>query len=143
MQTLLYFNNVCWVYLIYFHGKMTKQETFLVKLPSIVKGLWMFPRSSLTIAAAKGKELGTWHINFNCVWCRMSTRNDFFHAILNRDLQIWDTDSIRDSGEQNMSQWRSLFVTNRTERIPVKVYAWWHSHRIQIQIVGRLLCLLG
>ena len=32
----------------------------------------------------------------------MSTRNDFFHAILNRDLQIGDTDLIRDIREQNI-----------------------------------------
>ena len=52
----------------------------------------------------------------------MSTRNDFFHAILNRDLQIGDADYIRDIGEQNMSYRRSLFVTNRTERSPQSKY---------------------
>ena len=128
------------MYLIYFHGKMTKQETFLVKLPSILKGLWMFLRSS---EFAKGMELGTWHINFNCVWCRMSTRNDFFHAILNRDLQIGDTDSIRDIREQN-----SLIGDRYTWKTEPKGSVSKSKlddilHGIQIQIVRAVALFVG
>ena len=142
MQTLLYFNNVRWVYLIYFHGKMTKQETFLVKLPSILKGLWMFLRSS-EFAAAKGKELGTWHINFNCVWCRMSTRNDFFHAILNRDLQIGDTDSIRDIRQQNNLIGDRYTGKTEPKGSPSKSKLDGILHGIQIQIVRAVALFVG
>ena len=119
---------------------MTKQETFLVKLPSILKGLWMFLRSS---EFAKGMELGTWHINFNCVWCRMSTRNDFFHAILTRDLQIGDTDSIRDIREQNILIGDRYTWKTEPKGFVSKSKLDGILHGIQIQIVRAVAFFVG
>ena len=73
----------------------------------------------------------------------MSTRNDFFHAILNRDLQIGDTDSIRDIRQQNILTGDRYTGKTEPKGSPSQSKLDGILHGIQIQIVRAVALFVG